>query len=237
LKVLSIIIPCFNEEIFIARVLKRVHEIQLNNSINKEIIVVDDGSTDKTFEIIQGFMNQQKGICLKTLRHEKNLGKGASIKSAIKEVTGEVIVIQDADLEYDPKDYNNMLQPIIDGKADVVFGSRFKGSNPHIEPFPFHTIVNKFFSVFSNAFTGQKLTDIHTCYKMFRTGVLKNIEFREKRFGFDPEITARLSKIKHLKIGEVPISYYGRKYSEGKKINWIDAMRALFCIVKYNLFP
>src|SRR5215469_13068576 len=198
IKTLTIVIPCFNEEKLIYETLQKVMHAPLTGNIKKEIIVVDDGSTDKTFQTVMKFIEQQNIICLKTIRHEKNLGKGSSIKSALKHATGDVIVIQDADHEYDPTDYINMLNPIMEDNADVVFGTRFKGNNPHIEPFLFHTTINKFFSTFSNFFTGQKLSDIHSCYKMFKTEVLKGIEFRERRFGFDPEITARLSKIKDL---------------------------------------
>lgn len=235
-KTLSILIPCHNEEGLITGILQKVKDVQLDYEYAKEIIVVDDASTDKSFEKVQNFVTENPEVTLTLIKHEHNKGKGASIKTAISMATGEIIIIQDADLEYNPADYNRLLQPIEDGYADVVFGSRFRGGHPHRVLFFLHSIGNKFLTFLSNLFTQLNLTDMETGYKMFRASILKNIRLRENRFGFEPEVTAKISKIKNIRIYEVGISYYGRTYQEGKKIRWKDGVRAIYCIFKYNLF-
>jgi glycosyltransferase involved in cell wall biosynthesis len=232
---LSILIPCYNEKEFVTKTIQRILDVKLNYPIEKEIIVVDDGSTDKTFESIQDFITlSQQPVTV--IRNQKNSGKGYSIKNALEKATGDIVIIQDADLEYDPSDYNKMLHPIIDGHADVVFGSRFVGDGPHRVLFFFHTIGNKFLTFLSNLFTGLNLTDMETGYKMFRSEILKQIHIKENRFGFEPEITAKVSRIKNIRIYEVGIAYYGRTYNEGKKIKWPDGFKAIWYILKYNIF-
>ena len=235
-KKLTIIIPCYNEEQYVENVLSRVIEVKLNYNLEKEIIIVNDGSVDSTLSKIEQFISQHRSANIKLLNHEINYGKGSCIKTALKEVTGQLIVIQDADLEYNPEDFNLLLKPIEEENADVVLGSRFRGHSPRRGPFFLHAWVNKLYTLISNFLTRQHLTDIHTCYKMYKTGVLKNIELEEKRFGIDPEIIAKLSHQKNIKIAEVGISYKGRNFAEGKKINITDGFRAFYCIIKYNLF-
>ena len=232
---LSILIPCYNEEKLIAGVLKAVIGTKLDFPLEKEIIVVDDGSTDGTFETINALISDISHP-VRLIRNEKNSGKGFSIMSALKEASGDIVIIQDADLEYDPSDYNKMLSPIMNGHADVVYGSRFMGEGPHRVLFFFHTIGNKFLTFLSNLLTGINLTDMETGFKMFRTEVLRDIRLRENRFGFEPEITAKVSRVKNIRIYEIGISYYGRTYQDGKKIRWADGFRAIWCIVKYNIF-
>ncbi len=217
-------------------VLQKVSTVPVEGNITKEIIVVDDGSSDNTANVIDDFVKSNPGVRVALIRHAKNEGKGSSIKSALKQITGDVVIIQDADLEYDPADYNKLLKPILDGHADVVYGSRFRGSEPHRVLFFMHTIGNKFLTFLSNLFTQLNLTDMETGYKMFRTELLKQIKLKEKRFGFEAEVTARISKIKKIRIYEVGISYFGRRYEEGKKIKWHDGVRAVYCIIKYNIF-
>jgi len=232
---LSILIPCYNEMDFVTLTIKKIIDVKLDYPIEKEIIVVDDGSTDNTFESIQNFITtSQQSIII--IRHEKNSGKGNSVMTALQKASGDIVIIQDADLEYDPADYNKMLRPIIEGHADVVYGSRFMGEGPHRVLFFFHTIGNKILTFLSNLFTGINLTDMETGYKMFRREVLKQIQIKEKRFGFEPEITAKISRIKNIRIYEVGIAYYGRTYKQGKKIKWIDGFAAIGCILKYNIF-
>ena len=233
-KKITILIPCYNEELHIQKLLARINDLQLN--YEKEIILLDDGSHDMTAKKISSFLDKNPHFPIQIVKHERNKGKGACIKSAIPKITGDFVIIQDADLEYDPKDYQKMIQPIEDGFGDVVFGSRFRGSDPHRGPFFLHRIGNRFFTSLINILTGQNFTDIHTCFKLFKSDILKNIDFKEKRFGFDPEMVVRLSKRKDIRIYEVGISYYGRSYSEGKKISWPDAFRALYCILKYHFF-
>lgn len=231
---LSILVPCYNEEKDIITVLQKI--INSPCSLKKEIIIVDDGSTDNSAKVIESFTlsNQQAKITL--LKNEKNIGKGASIQHGLNSATGEIVIIQDADFEYDPAEYDKLLKPILDGFADVVFGSRFKGSEARRVLFFAHTLGNKFLTFISNIFTGLNLSDMETGYKMFRTEIIKNIRLKEKRFGFEPEVTAKISRVKNVRIYEVGISYYGRTYQDGKKIGWKDGFRAIYCILKYNIF-
>ena len=233
---LSILISCFNEELLVAIILRKILEVQLDYGMSKEIIIVDDGSTDNTSSVIQRFIEQNKEAPIIFIHHKINKGKGAGIHSALQHSTGNIVIIQDADLEYDPKEYSKLLKPIMDGHADVVYGSRFRGSEAHRILFFFHSAGNQLLTFFSNVFTGLNLTDMETGYKMFRKEILQQITIREKRFGIEPEITARISRIKDIRIYEVGISYYGRSYAEGKKINWKDGFRAMYCILKYNIF-
>jgi glycosyltransferase involved in cell wall biosynthesis len=232
---LSIIIPVFNEMNTIEDVLQKVSNVQLPLSIDKEMIVVNDGSTDDTASRIDHFISKNKHN-IQLISHEHNKGKGASIRSAIEHVTGDFVVIQDGDLEYDPNEYNILLKPVLDGHADVVYGSRFLGGNAHRILFFWHSLGNKFLTFLSNMFTNLNLTDMETCYKLIKTSILKDIRLVENRFGFEPEITARISKLSDIRIYEVGISYYGRQFKEGKKINWKDGIKAIYCVIRYNLF-
>jgi glycosyltransferase involved in cell wall biosynthesis len=234
IKRLSIIIPVFNEMNTIEAVLHKVSNVQLPLSIEKEIIVVNDGSSDDTESRVQDFIKKNKSD-IHLISHNKNKGKGASIRSAIEKVTGDYVIIQDGDLEYDPDEYNILLKPVLDGHADVVYGSRFLGGNAHRILFFWHSIGNKFLTFLSNMFTNLNLTDMETCYKLIKTSELKKIHLVENRFGFEPEITAKISKLPDIRIYEVGISYYGRQFKEGKKINWKDGIKAIFCVIKYNL--
>jgi glycosyltransferase involved in cell wall biosynthesis len=211
--------------------------LELVENIKKEIIIINDSSTDNTNNIILDIISKQKEAEIIYIQHEKNLGKGAAIHAGIKNATGDYLIIQDADLEYDPNEINKLLKPVIDGHADVVYGSRFIGGSAHRILFFWHTIGNKFLTFLSNFFTNLNLTDMETCYKLFKTSLIKNIHLVEKRFGFEPEITSKIAKIKGIRIYEVGISYYGRTYLEGKKINWKDGFKAIYCIVRYNLLP
>lgn len=231
---LSIIIPCYNEENTISIVLTKIAET--NCGLQKELIIVDDGSTDKTIEIINNYISAYPDSNIRILKHIKNKGKGASIATALGSVTGEIVIIQDADLEYSPFEYRKMIDLIVNDIADVVYGSRFIGGEAHRVLFFSHTIGNKVLTFISNLFTGLNLSDMESGYKMFKTDVIKNINLNEKRFGFEPEITAKISRIKNIRIYEIGISYYGRTYNEGKKIGWKDGFRAIYCILKYNIF-
>lgn len=233
---LSIIIPAYNEGATIHRILDKVKQVRLLSDVEKEVVIVNDCSTDNTEESILNYQRQNPLLNILYRKHEVNKGKGAALHTGIKEATGEVIVIQDADLEYDPNEFNILLKPILDDFADVVYGSRFMGGKPHRILFFWHTIGNKFLTACSNAFTNLNLTDMETCYKMFRAEVVKSLELKENRFGFEPEVTAKMSRYPKVRIYEVGISYYGRTYEEGKKIGWRDGFRALYCILKYNLF-
>ena len=230
---LSIIIPVFNEEKTILPLIEKVNSVNLIANISKELIIINDCSSDKSEEIILNFINSNPEIDIKYFKHEQNKGKGAAIHTGIERANGNYIIVQDADLEYDPNEFNILLKPMIEGFADVVYGSRFMGGNPHRILFFWHTKGNKFLTFISNMFTNLNLTDMETCYKLFKSEIIKKITLKEKRFGFEPEITAKIAKVPDIRIYEVGISYYGRTYKEGKKINWKDGFRALYCIIKY----
>ena len=233
---LSIIVPAYNEEKTIHLILNKIKEVTLINNIKKEVVIVNDCSRDKTSEAITTYINNNPGLNISYYEHEVNKGKGAALHTGIAKATGEILVIQDADLEYDPNEFNDLLKPFYVADADVVYGSRFIGGNPHRILFFWHTIGNKLLTLLSNALTNLNLTDMETCYKIFKREIIQGLDLKEKRFGFEPEVTAKISKIKEIKIYEIGISYYGRTYAEGKKISWKDGFRALWCIAKYNLF-
>lgn len=235
-KKLSIIIPAYNEGPTIHFILDKVKAVSLMNGLEKEVIIVNDCSRDNTEEAIKKYQSENGKLNIHYYKHEVNQGKGAALHTGIAKATGEIVVIQDADLEYDPEEYNLLLKPILEGNADVVYGSRFMGGNPHRILFFWHTIGNRFLTFLSNMFTNLNLTDMETCYKMFRKEIIHSIKLKEKRFGFEPEVTSCIARIPDIRIYEVGISYYGRTYAEGKKINWKDGFRAIYCILKYNLF-
>lgn len=233
---LSIIIPAYNEEKTIHLILDKVRDVELVGQLEKEIIIVNDCSKDATEAAIQQYQAANPEMNIQYVKHEVNQGKGAALHSGIKFATGDFLIIQDADLEYDPQEYNILLKPLLAGFADVVYGSRFIGGKPHRILFFWHSIGNRLLTTLSNVFTNLNLTDMETCYKLFRSEIIKNIYLREKRFGFEPEVTAKLSRIKNVRVYEVGISYYGRTYAEGKKISWKDGFRAIHCILKFGLF-
>lgn len=234
IKKLTVVVPAYNEGQTIHRILDKIKTVVLINDIQKEIVIVNDCSTDNTEETILKYISENAGIDIRYFKHEINKGKGAALHTGISKATGDYLIIQDADLEYDPNEYNDLLKPVIAGFADVVYGSRFMGSNPHRVLFFWHTIGNKFLTFLSNAFTNLNLTDMETCYKLFNTKLIQGIPLKEARFGFEPEVTLKIAKIKGIRIYEVGISYYGRTYDEGKKIGWKDGFRAIYCILKYK---
>jgi len=234
LKKLSILIPAYNEGPTIHLILNRIKEVQLENDIEKEIVIVNDCSKDDTVEKVESYMRNNPELNIRFFSQDRNQGKGAAINRAIKECTGEYLLIQDADLEYDPAEYNLLLKPVFMDNADVVYGSRFVGHHPHRILFFWHSIGNKVLTFLSNMMTNLNLTDMETCYKLMRSEIAKGINITENRFGIEPEITAKLSRIPKIRIYEVGISYYGRTYEEGKKIGWKDGFRAIYCIFKYK---
>jgi glycosyltransferase involved in cell wall biosynthesis len=233
---LSILVPAYNEGATIWGVCEKIQAVTLIAGIEKEVVVVNDASSDNTEQEILRYRDTHPDMAIAYFKHDANRGKGAAIHTGISNATGDLIIVQDADLEYDPQEYNALLKPVIDGFADVVFGSRFMGGNAHRVLFFWHTIGNRFLTLLSNAFANLNLTDMETCYKLFRADLLRSIELRENRFGFEPEVTAKIARIPDIRIYEVGISYYGRTYKEGKKINWKDGSKAIYCIIKYNLF-
>jgi glycosyltransferase involved in cell wall biosynthesis len=233
---LSIIIPVFNEEATIALILDKIKDVAMVNNIEKEIIVVNDCSTDNTGKEIEKFIENNSAMNIHYYKHELNKGKGAALKTGISFAKGEYLIIQDADFEYDPNEYNDLLKPVLKGFADVVYGSRFIGSNPQRKLFFWHTIGNKLLTFLTNLFSNLNLTDMETCFKLFNTQIVQSIKLAENRFGFEPEVTIKIARVPRIRIYEVGISYYGRGYEEGKKIGWKDGFRAIYCIFKYGLF-
>jgi glycosyltransferase involved in cell wall biosynthesis len=233
---LSIIIPVFNEESTISLILDKIKDVNLINKIEKEIIIVNDCSTDNSSAAIGKYIESNPELNIQYFQLEANKGKGAALHTGICHAKGEYLIIQDADTEYDPNEYNDLLKPVIAGFADVVYGSRFRGSNPHRILFFWHTIGNKFLTFILNMFTNLNLTDIETCYKLFNTKMIQSLSLKEERFGFEPEVTIKIARIPGIRIYEVGISYYGRTFEEGKKIGWKDGFKAMCCIFRYNLF-
>lgn len=233
---LSIIIPAYNEERTIHLILDKVRDVELLHGLQKEVIIVNDCSSDNTKGAVANYIAAHPDFNIQYYEHEVNQGKGAALHTGIEKATGEYLIIQDADLEYDPREYNLLLEPVLDGHADVVYGSRFMGGQPHRILFFWHSIGNQILTFLSNALTNLNLTDMETCYKLFRSEIIKSLKLKEQRFGFEPEVTAKVSRIKEIRIYEVGISYYGRTYAEGKKINWKDGFRAIYCILKYNIW-
>ncbi len=234
--VLSIVIPAYNEESTIQSILQAILNAHLGYDLKREIIIIDDKSNDQTIAKANEFKQKHPQENIRILQHEKNKGKGAALRTGFQGAKGDYVIIQDADLEYDPREYNHVLRPMIEGFADVVYGSRFMGNNPHRILFFWHSIGNKFLTFISNMLTNLNLTDMETCYKCFRREIIQGVRLKENRFGFEPEVTAKISRIPGIRIYEVGISYYGRTYEEGKKIGMKDAFRALYCMIKYNFW-
>jgi glycosyltransferase involved in cell wall biosynthesis len=233
---LSIVIPAYNEGRTIHLILNKVRAVQLVNGIEKEVIIVNDCSKDNTEQAILDYQAKHPDLNIQYYKHAINQGKGAALHTGIQQATGDYLIIQDADLEYDPEEYNELLAPILKGFADVVYGSRFMGGKPHRVLFFWHSIGNHILTFISNMMTDLNLTDMETCYKLFRTEMVQSLHLKEKRFGFEPEVTAKISRIPNVRIYEVGISYYGRTYAEGKKIGWKDGVRAIYCMLKYNIW-
>ncbi|HJT75051.1 MAG TPA: glycosyltransferase family 2 protein [Chitinophaga sp.] len=233
---LSVIIPAYNEERYIYDILERVQAVTLIGNVQKELVVVDDHSKDNTGAEVARFSAAYPHVKLQYVRHEVNQGKGAALRTGIQKASGDFTIIQDADLEYDPEEFNKLLKPMLKGVADIVYGSRFMGEGPHRILFFWHTIGNKILTSLSNALTNLNLTDMETCYKLFRSHIIKQVDLKENRFGFEPEVTAKIARVQGIRIYEVGIAYYGRTYAEGKKINYKDGFRAIYCIIKYNIF-
>jgi glycosyltransferase involved in cell wall biosynthesis len=227
---ITVVIPCYNERRTLADLVRRVREAPV---ARKQLILVDDCSTDGTTELIRA---EIEPLVDRVLYHERNRGKGAAIRSGLEHVTGDIVIIQDADLEYDPHEYPKLIGPIVEGKADVVYGSRFTGEGPHRVHLFWHYVGNRILTLLSNVFTNLNLTDMETCYKVFRAEVIRSIRIRQNRFGIEPELTAKIARLR-CRVYEVGISYYGRSYEEGKKIGWKDGVKAIYCIVRYGLFP
>ena len=233
---LSIIIPAYNEGPTIHKILDMIKTVKLEHDLESELIIVNDASKDNTEEAILKYKDSNPDLNIQYYAHEKNQGKGAALHTGISKASGEYLIIQDADLEYDPHEYNKVLRPILEDRADVVYGSRFMGGNPHRILFFWHSLGNKFLTFLSNMLTNLNLTDMETCYKCFRTEIIQGLKLKEKRFGFEPEVTSKIARIPNIRIYEVGISYYGRTYDEGKKIGWRDGFRAIYSIIKYNIF-